>query len=169
MKTPMQQMISFFDVAINEIKRKDCKMILENLKSIAESSFEKEKEFSKDCFDAGKVYVLQDYLSYIGHKPDFDEFYSQFESGLCPTNFGYNTSISDKAQEIAREIMTENIEPNRDSSWVNLDTPQPPSSFRSTNRKYMEKTLKDIPDFLKISGKPINLPDEDGHWNKEKD
>lgn len=80
MQTPVQEIISFFDVAINEIKRKDCKMILENLKSIAEASIEKEKEFSKDCFDAGKVYVLQDYLSYIGKKPNFEEFYNQFKS-----------------------------------------------------------------------------------------
>ena len=39
-----------------------------------------EKAFAKKCFDAGKIFILQDYISYIGHKPDFEEFYSQFES-----------------------------------------------------------------------------------------
>lgn len=60
-----------------------------------------------------------------------------------------NPSISDKAQEIAREIMTENIEPDRKVKEYDV---------------WIDKGI----DFTKgpMSGKDINLPDEDGHWNK---
>lgn len=73
----MQKMMLFFNEATKEIKRKDCRIIIENLKSIAEASIEKEKEFAEKCFEAGRKFQITVHFD----KPmGFKQFYNQFES-----------------------------------------------------------------------------------------
>ena len=81
-KTPIQELMLFFDTAIKNSKRKEVVGILSTLRTVAEASLQKEKAFAFDCFEAGKSYGIDYSLSVEdgmpSQRPTFDEFYSQY-------------------------------------------------------------------------------------------
>ena len=81
-KTPIQELMLFFDTAIKNSKRKEVIGILSTLRTVAEASLQKEKAFAFDCFEAGKLYGIDLCLSIEDvvetREPKFDEFYSKY-------------------------------------------------------------------------------------------
>lgn len=79
MKTPIQELMMFFQTAIDNSKRKEVIYILDTLKTIAEASLEKEKQFAFECFEAGENYYKGNHNAFSERYPKFEEFYKQFE------------------------------------------------------------------------------------------
>lgn len=81
-KTPIKELMLFFDTAIKNSKRKEVVGILSTLRTVAEASLQKEKAFAFDCFNAGQTYGMDVAMSTEWAEdttePDFEQFYSKY-------------------------------------------------------------------------------------------